>query len=85
MNKDAIMSAADEPWLTAQEGADYVRIKHRTILLWARQGKVPGYVLSGTKRRVWRFRKSDLDTILLARDGRMICSTSPSVLTKGAE
>lgn len=52
-------------WLTAAEAACYLRIKARTLLLWTRRGKVKAFVLSGTKRRVWRFRKSDLDAALL--------------------
>lgn len=52
-------------WLTAAEAASYLRIKPRTLLLWVNQGKVPAYALSGTKRRAWRFRQSDLDAALL--------------------
>jgi integrase len=54
------MSAQLE-WLTATEAASYLRIEPRTLLLWARQGKVNGYVLSGTRRITWRFLRSDLD------------------------
>ena len=32
-------------------------MKVRTLLLWVRQGKVKAFALSGTKRRVWRFRR----------------------------
>ena len=53
-------------WLTATEAAGHLRIKPRTLLLWARQGKVKGYVLSGTKRVTWRFLRSDLDATLTA-------------------
>jgi excisionase family DNA binding protein len=59
------MSAQLE-WLTATEAASYLRIEPRTLLLWARQGKVNGYVLSGTQRITWRFLRSDLDAKLLA-------------------
>src|SRR5207302_8222731 len=48
-------------WLTAREAARYLKVKVRTLLLWVRQGKVKAFALSGTKRRVWRFRKLDLD------------------------
>lgn len=48
-------------WLTAAEAAQYLRIRTRTLMLWARQGKVKGYVLSGTRRHVWRFHREDLD------------------------
>ena len=52
-------------WLTAKEAAEYLKVKPRTLLLWVRQGKVKAFALSGTKRRVWRFRKSDLDAAIL--------------------
>jgi excisionase family DNA binding protein len=52
-------------WLTASEAAQYLKVKERTLLLWVRQGKVKAFALSGTKRRVWRFRHSDLDAALL--------------------
>lgn len=53
-------------WLTAAEAAEYLKVKPRTLLLWVRQGKLPGYALSGARRHVWRFRKSDLDCALFA-------------------
>ena len=54
-------------WLTASEAALYLKVKPRTLLLWVRQRKVKAFALSGTKRRVWRFRREDLDSALLAR------------------
>jgi len=51
-------------WLTPAEGAQYLKVKPRTLLLWVRQGKLKGYPLSGVKRRVWRFRREDLDAAL---------------------
>ncbi len=64
-------------WLTASEAAQYLSVEPRTVLLWARQGKLKGFTLSGTKRHVWRFRHCDLDAML----------TRPSVAlrTKGAQ
>jgi excisionase family DNA binding protein len=53
-------------WLTAAESAAYLKVKPRTLLLWVRQRKVKAYALSGTKRRIWRFRKEDLDSALSA-------------------
>ena len=52
-------------WLTATEAAAYLKVKVRTLLLWVRQRKVKAFALSGTKRRVWRFRQADLDAVLL--------------------
>ena len=51
-------------WLTAGEAASYLKVEPRTLLLWARQQKLKGFILSGTKRHVWRFRQSDLDATL---------------------
>jgi excisionase family DNA binding protein len=64
-------------WLTAEEAAAYLKVKTRTLLLWARQGKVKGFALSGTQRRVWRFRRADLDAALL--QSSVLPSTPPSV------
>ena len=51
-------------WLTAIEAALHVKVKPRTLLQWARERKIPAHPLSGTQRRVWRFRKDELDDIL---------------------
>ncbi len=67
-------------WLTVAEAARYLQVKPRTLLLWVRQGKVQAYALSGTQRRIWRFRRADLDSALLAHP--MIGSGSPTVLSK---
>jgi excisionase family DNA binding protein len=64
-------------WLTANEAANHLKIKPRTLLLWVRQGKVKAFALSGTKRRVWRFRQADLDAALL--ESPVLPSTAPSV------
>jgi excisionase family DNA binding protein len=64
-------------WLTAHEAAQYLKVKVRTLLLWVRQGKVKAFALSGTKRRVWRLRRSDLDAALL--ESTVLPSQSPSV------
>jgi excisionase family DNA binding protein len=55
-----------QSWLTATEAANYLRVKPRTLLAWARQGHVKGHILSGTQRVTWRFLRSDLDATLQA-------------------
>ncbi len=55
---------ATSEWLTTSEAARYLKVKTRTLLLWARQGKVKGYTLSGVTRHVWRFRRTDLDATI---------------------
>jgi excisionase family DNA binding protein len=51
-------------WLTAREAAQHLKIKPRTLVAWARQGKVPAHRLSGVQRCVWRFLRTELDAIL---------------------
>jgi excisionase family DNA binding protein len=68
-----------QTWLTASEAAAYLKVKPRTLLLWVRQRKVKAYALSGTKRRVWRFRQSDLDAAVL--ESPVLPSFAPTVLS----
>jgi len=56
-----------EKWMTANEAAEYLRIEPRTVLAWARAGKIKAYALSGTKRKIRRFLLADLDSIMLPR------------------
>ena len=64
-------------WLTAKEAAQHLRVKPRTLLLWVRQGKVKAFVLSGTRRRVWRFRRADFDAALV--EAPVLPCPTPSV------
>lgn len=71
---------AERPtWLTAAEAAQYLNFKVRTVLLWARQGRLKAYALTGTQRRVWRFLQSDLDSAVVHKKP-VITSAQPSVL-----
>jgi excisionase family DNA binding protein len=54
----------ESAWLTANEAAQYLRVKPRTILKWAKEGRIPGHPLSGSTRITWRFRKTELDDML---------------------
>jgi excisionase family DNA binding protein len=51
-------------WITANEAAQYLKVKPRTLLQWVRERKIPAHRLSGVRRCVWRFRKHELDAIL---------------------
>jgi len=64
-------------WLTVTEAANHLKVNPRTLLLWVRQGKMKAFALSGTKRRVWRFRQADLDAALL--ESHVLPSIPPSV------
>jgi len=61
MRKQADM---ETEWLTANEAAQYLKVKPRTLLQWVRERKIPAHRLSGVQRCVWRFRKHELDAIL---------------------
>jgi excisionase family DNA binding protein len=51
-------------WLTATEAAAYLKVRPRTIVQWAKEGKVRGHRLSGCRRITWRFLRSELDAML---------------------
>ena len=75
----AASTATPSRWLTATEAALYLGIKPRTILLWARQGRIPACALTGTKRHVWRFSLADLEAFI-SHNPPVVSSPQPSVL-----
>lgn len=52
-------------WLTASEAAAYLKVAHRTVLEWAKTGRIPAHRLSGTARVTWRFRAAELDGAMM--------------------
>jgi excisionase family DNA binding protein len=58
------LSTVATEWLTANEAAEYLKVKPRTILKWAKERRIPAHPLSGSKRVTWRFLKSELDAML---------------------
>lgn len=54
----------EDRWLTSREAAEYLQVAPRTLAQWAREGKLPAHRLSGTCRCTYRFRKSELDSML---------------------
>jgi excisionase family DNA binding protein len=69
-------------WLTVEEAAAYLKVKPRSLLLWIRQGKLPAYALSGTRRRVWRLLQRDLDSTLRSKP---VVSSEPSSSVRSEE
>jgi excisionase family DNA binding protein len=65
-------------WLTAKEAGQHLKVKTRTILKWAKEGRIPGHPLSGSRRVTWRFLRSELDAMLAlpsaAEHGRVQCA-----------
>ncbi len=67
--------ALPKVWLTSAEAAQYLRVSPRTIIEWAREGKIRGHVLSGVQRHTWRFLSSELDSVMM---------NPPAVLNEGS-
>jgi Helix-turn-helix domain len=57
-------TAAIEPFVDSARAADFLSLKPRRVLELARSGELPAYPLGTGKRRVWRFRLSELATAL---------------------
>ena len=51
-----------EPFVDAHRAAEFLSIDRETIIRWARKGTIPGHPLGAGRRRVWRFRYSELST-----------------------
>ena len=68
-----------QKWLTAVEAAAHLRIAHRTILLWAKTGRIPAHRLSGAQRVTWRFRADELDAFVNGESRDTIGSPSAFV------
>jgi predicted site-specific integrase-resolvase len=51
-----------EHFIDADCAASFLSVDRETLIRWARRGVVPGHPLGAGKRRVWRFRVSELST-----------------------
>jgi hypothetical protein len=49
-----------EPFVDAVEAGEFLHLRPRRVLELARQGEIPAYPLGQGKRRVWRFRLSEV-------------------------
>jgi len=65
-----------EPVLNSREGADLLRMHHKTLERKARNGEIPGYYYNGC----WHFRASELDAWLKSAVNSGIAN--PSVLNR---
>jgi excisionase family DNA binding protein len=67
-------------FLTAEQASRFLGGIHpRTLTRWAREGLIPAYPLGEGKRRLWRFRRDDLRTWMLAR------RSGPSLLASSSD
>lgn len=49
-----------EPFVDAKTAAEFLKLRPRRILELARRGSIPAYPIGARKRRVWRFRLTEL-------------------------
>ena len=61
------MNTECEPFVDAVIVGDFLRLRPRRVLELARRGKIPAYPLGDGKRRVWRFRLSELASAICSR------------------
>ena len=55
-----------EPFVDAEAVAAFLCIKRRQVLEMARAGKIPAHPLLGSRRKVWRFRLSEVDAAVVS-------------------
>ena len=60
-------AAKPEPFVDAIEVGRFLHLRPRRVLEMARQGVIPAYPLGQGKRRVWRFRLSELASAVCSR------------------
>lgn len=66
---DASLAVTPEPFVSADEAAEFLCIKRRYLLELARRGIVGAYALgTGTKRKIWVFRLSELASAVARSD-----------------
>jgi hypothetical protein len=56
-----------EPFVDAVAAGDFLHLRPRRVLEMARRGEIPAYPLGQGKRRVWRFRLTELASALCSR------------------
>jgi len=49
-----------EPFVNADRASEFLSLRRRRVLELARKGEVPAYPIGEGRRRVWRFRLSEL-------------------------
>jgi len=56
-----------EPFVDAVAAGEFLHLRPRRVLEMARRGEIPAYPLGQGKRRVWRFRLSELASAICSR------------------
>ena len=65
-----------EPFVDANKAAEFLVIKRRRVLEMARTGEIPAHAIGEGKRKMWRFRLSELAEGIVSK--RPIANTGKS-------
>ena len=61
------LSREIEPFVDASKAAEFLVIPRRRVLEMARSGEIPGHTIGEGKRKMWRFRLSELAEAIVAK------------------
>lgn len=61
MNSSLGVVPALEPYIEAGRAAAYLSMSRKTLLKKARAGRLPGHPIGDGRKKMWRFRISELD------------------------
>jgi excisionase family DNA binding protein len=72
-----------EPYVTADDVAEHLKITRRQVLEMTRRGIIPAYPLGvGQYRRVWRFKISEVDAAIASGIRKPSATNEDSVLAE---
>ena len=84
-NTNAITARTLEPFVSAQEAAQFLSVKRRYLLELARRGISGAYALgTGSKRKVWVFRLSELAAEIERAENPIVHSRKPCTIESGS-
>jgi excisionase family DNA binding protein len=61
------LSREIEPFVDANKAAEFLVITRRRVLEMARSGEIPAHAIGEGKRKMWRFRLSELAEAIVAK------------------
>ena len=81
----ASVALGPEPFVSAEEAAQFLSVKRRYLLELARRGIAGAYPLgTGNKRRVWVFRLSELAAAIGQDEHPILNSRKPCTIETGS-
>jgi hypothetical protein len=62
----SVVGAPLEPFVDADTVAEFLAVERRQVLNWARSGDISAHPLGHGKRRMWRFRLTEVEAAVLS-------------------